>query len=104
MLFLQGGRSEEFCSYTEPVNWPLRKYADEQSLSDLDALFHGASQENDETEREFFLRVRGQRRLCQCIHTERQMKSRSMQRLGGEIRVDVREHKTGNMRMDRLLQ
>jgi len=28
----------------ELVNWLLRKYADEQSLSDQDALFHGASQ------------------------------------------------------------
>jgi len=43
MPSLQGGRSGEVSSFMEHVNWLLRKYADEQSLSDQDALFHGAS-------------------------------------------------------------
>jgi len=51
----------------ELVNWLLRKYADEQSLSDQDALFHGASQEDGETENDFYVRLRGLRRLCGCI-------------------------------------
>jgi len=46
----------------ELVNWLLRKYADEQSLSDQDALFHGASQEDGETENDFYVRLKGRRR------------------------------------------
>jgi len=53
MPSLQGGRGGEVSSYTELVNWLLRKYADEQSLSDQDALFHGAAQEDGETENDF---------------------------------------------------
>jgi len=34
MPSLQGGRSGEVSSYLGLVNWLLRKYADEQSLSD----------------------------------------------------------------------
>jgi len=64
MPSLQGGRSGEVSSYMELVNWILRKYADEQSLSDQDALFHGASQENGETENDFYGRFRGLSRLC----------------------------------------
>ena len=48
MPSLQGRRSGEVSSYMELVTWLLRKYADEQLLSDQDALFHGASQENEE--------------------------------------------------------
>ena len=96
MPSLQGGRSGEVSSYMELVNWLLRKYEDEQSLSDQDALFHGASQEEGETENDFYVRLRGLRRLCGCIHTEGKMKSRYMQGLGWKIRVDVREHNTGN--------
>jgi len=48
MPSLQGRRSGEVSSYMEMVTWLLRKYADEQLLSDQDALFHGASQENEE--------------------------------------------------------
>jgi len=70
MPSLQGGRSGEVSSYMELVNWLLRKYADEQSLSGQDALFHGASQEDGETENEFSVRLRGLRRLCGYIHTE----------------------------------
>jgi len=88
----------------ELVNWLLRKYADEQSLSDQDALFHGASQEDGETENDFSVRLKGLRRLCGYIHTEWQMKSRYMQGLGWEIRADVREQNTGNMPMDLLVQ
>jgi len=47
---LLGGRREEVSSYVELINWLLRKYADEQSLSDQDALFHGAAQGADEAE------------------------------------------------------
>jgi len=46
---LQGGRSGEVSFYMGLVNWLLHKNADEQSLSDQDALFHGASQEDGET-------------------------------------------------------
>ena len=88
----------------ELVNWLLRKYADEQSLSYQDALFHGASQEDGETENDFYVRLRGLRRLCGYIHTERQMKSLYMQGLGWETRTDVREHNTGNVPMDLLVQ
>ena len=49
----------EVSSYMELVNWLLRKYADEQSLSDQDALFHGASQEDGETESDFYVRLKG---------------------------------------------
>jgi len=56
---LQGGRSGEVSSYMELVNWLLRKYADEQSPSDQDALLHGASQEDGETENDFYVRLRG---------------------------------------------
>jgi len=66
----------------ELVNWLLRKYADEQSLSDQDALFHGASQEEGETENDSYVLLRGLRSLCGYIHTEGQMKSRYMQGLG----------------------
>jgi len=59
MPSLQGGRSGEVSSCMELVNWLLRKYADEQSLSDQDALFHGASQEDFETENDFYVRLRG---------------------------------------------
>jgi len=104
MPSLQGGRSGEVSSYMELVNWLLRKYADEQSLSDRDALFHGASQEDGETENGFYVRLRGLRRLCGYIHTEGQMKSRYTQGLGWGIRADVREHNTGNIPMDLLVQ
>jgi len=104
MPSLQGGRSGEISFYVELVNWLLRTYADEQSLSDQDALFHGASQEDGETENDFYVRLRGLRRLCGYIHTQGQMKSRFMQGIGWEIRADVREHNTGNMRMDLLVQ
>jgi len=104
MPSLQGGRSGVVSSYMELVNWLLRKYADEQSLSDQDALLHGASQEDGETENYFYVLLRGLRRLCGYIHTEGQMKSRCMQGLGWEIRTDVREHNTGNMPMDLLVQ
>jgi len=50
MPSLQGGRSGEVSSFMELVNWLLRKYADEQSLSDQDALFHGASWKDGEAE------------------------------------------------------
>jgi len=59
MPSLQGGRSGEVSSYMELVNWLLRKYADEQSLSDQGALFHGASQEDGESENDFYVRLRG---------------------------------------------
>ena len=104
MPSLQGGRSGEVSSYLELINWLLRKYADEQSLSDQDAMFHGAAQGAEETENEFYVRLRGLRRLCGYIHTEGQMKSRYMQGLGWEIRADVREHNTPNMPMDLLVQ
>jgi len=104
MPSLQGGRSGEVSSYLELVNWLLRKYADEQSLSDQDALFHAASQRDDETESEYYVRLRGLRRLCGYIHTEGQMKSRFMQGLWWEVRADVREHNTGNMPMGILVQ
>jgi len=53
MPSLQGERSGEVSSYLKLINWLLRRYADEQSLSDHDALFYGATQEADETEREY---------------------------------------------------
>jgi len=53
MLSLQGGWSGEVSSYMEMVSWLLLKYADEQSLSDQDALFHGSSQQSDVAENEF---------------------------------------------------
>jgi len=59
MPSLQGGRCGEVSSYLELINWLLRKYADEQSLSDQDAFFHGAAQEADETENAFYVRLRG---------------------------------------------
>jgi len=104
MPSLQGGRSGEVSSYMELVNWVLRQYADEQTLSDEDALFHRASQEDGETENDFYVRLRGLRRLCGYINTEGQMKSRYMQGLGWEIRAHAREHNTGNMPMDLLVQ
>jgi len=81
MPSLHRGGSGEVSSYMELVNWLLRQCADEQSLSDQDALFHGASQEDGETENDFYVRLRGLRRLCGYIHTEGQMKSRNMQGL-----------------------
>jgi len=104
MPSLQGGRSGEVSSYLELVNWLVRKYADEQSLSDQDALFHGAAQEADETETAYYVRLRGLRRLCGYIQTEGRMKSRYMQGLGWEVRADVREHNTSTMPMDLLVQ
>jgi len=104
MPSLQGGRSGEVSSSMELVKWLLRKYANEKSLSDQDALFHGASQEDGETENDFYVRVRGLRRLCGYTHTEGQMKSRYVQGIGWEIRADVREPNTGNMPMDLLVQ
>jgi len=59
MPFLQEGRSGEVSSYLELINWLLRKYADEQSLSDQDALFHGAAQDSDETENDYYVRLGG---------------------------------------------
>jgi len=53
MPSLQGGRSGEVNIYFELVNLLLRKYADEESLSDQDAPFQGAAQEGDETEIDF---------------------------------------------------
>jgi len=104
MPSLQGGRSGEVSSYLGLINWLLRKNADENSLSDKDALFHGAAQEADETESEYYVRLRGLRRLCGYIHTEGQMKSRHMLGLGWEVRAGVREHNTGTMPMDLLVQ
>jgi len=100
----QGKRSGEVSSYMELVKSLLRIYADEQSLSDQDALFHGASQEDVETQNYFYVCLSGLRRLCGYIHTEVQMKSGYMQGLGWDIRADVREHNTGNMPMDLLVQ
>jgi len=104
MPSLQGGRSGEVSSYLDLINWLLCKYVDEQSLSDKDALFHGAAQEADETQSDYYVRLRGLRRLCGYIHTEGQMKSRYMQRLGCEVRADVREHYAPTMPMDLLVQ
>jgi len=104
MPSLQGGRSGEVSSYMELVNSLFRKYADEQSLSDQDALFHGASQEDGEAKNEFYVLLRGLRRLCRYMHTEGQMNSRYKQGLGWEIRADVRERNTGNMPMDLLVK
>jgi len=104
MPSLQRGRSGEVNFYMELVNWLLRNYAEEQLLSDQDDLFHGASQEDGETENEFYVRPRGLRRLCGYIHTEGQMKSRYMQGLGWEIRADALEHNSGNMPMDLPVQ
>jgi len=104
MPSLQGGGSGEVSSYMELFNWLFRKYADEQSLSDQDALFHGASQEDGETDNDIYVRLSGLRRLCGYIHTEGQIKSRYTQGLGWELRADLREHNTGNMPMDLLLQ
>jgi len=101
---LQGGRNGKINYDVEVVNWLLHKYADEQSLIDQEGLLHGASQEDDETENNIQVRLRGLRRLCGYIHTERQMKSRYMQGLGWEIRTDVRKHNTGSMPMDILMQ
>jgi len=88
----------------ELVNWLLRKYADEQSLSVQDALFHGASQEDGETENDFYVRLRGLLSFCGYKHTEGQMTSRYTQGIGWENRADVREHNTGNKPMDLLVQ
>jgi len=63
MPSLQGGRSGEVSSYLELINWLLRKYADEQLLSEQDAMIHGAAQGAEETENEYYVRVRGLRRL-----------------------------------------
>ena len=82
MPSLQGGRSGEVSSFLELINWPLRKYADEQSLSDPDALFHGAAQAADETDNEYCVRLRRLRRLCGYSHTEGQIKIQYMKRLG----------------------
>jgi len=90
-------------SYMKLVNWLLRKYANEHSLSDQDALFQGASQEDGETENDFYVCLPGLRRLCGHIHTEGQMKSRYMQGLGWEILANVCEHNTGSMPMDLLV-
>jgi len=60
---LQRGRSGEVSSYMKLVIWLLRKYAEQQSLSDQDALFHGASQENGETKNDLYVRFRRLRRL-----------------------------------------
>jgi len=70
MPYLQAWRSGEVSSYLELINWLLRKYADEGSLSDPDSLFHGAAQEADETEIDSHVRLQGLRRLCGYIHTE----------------------------------
>jgi len=104
MLSLQGWRSREVSSYMELFNWHLRNFADEQSLSDQEALFHGAFQEDGKTKNEFYVRHRGLFRLCGYIHTERRMKSRYFQGLSWETRADVRKHNTGNMPMDLLVQ
>jgi len=104
MPSLQGGRSAEVSSYVELINWLLRKYADEQSLSDQDALFHGAAQGADETENDHYVHLRGLRRLCIFIHLEGQMDSRYMHGLGWETCADVRENNTDNMPMDLLVQ
>ena len=104
MPSLQGGRSGEVSSCVELVNWLLRKDADEQSPNDQDALFQGASQEDGETENDFFVRFRGLRRIWGYIHTEGLIKSRHMQGLGWKIRADVRQHNTGIMPMDLLVQ
>jgi len=104
MPSLQGGRSGEVNFYKELVTWLLRDYADEQSLSDQDDLSHGASQEDGETENEFYVRPWRLRRLCGYIHAEGQMKSRYMQGLGWEIRADAREQNIGSMPMDLPVQ
>ena len=83
---------------------PSGKVSDEQSLSDQDALLLGASEEKDETGNEIYVRVRGIRRLCRCIHIEGQMMSCIMQELGSAIRADVRSYNTGNMPMAVLVQ
>ena len=56
---LQDRRSGEVSSYMELVNWLLHKYADEQSLSDQDALFYGATQGDGEAENDFYMRLWG---------------------------------------------
>ena len=73
MPSLQGGRSGEVSSYMELVHWLPRKYADEQLLSSQDALFHGISQEDGETENDLFARLWGVRRLCRYVHTKGQI-------------------------------
>jgi len=85
MPSLQGGRSGEVRSYMELVNGLFRKYANAKSLSDHDALFHGASQEEEETENEFYERLRELLRLCGYIHTEGQKNFRYTPGLGWEI-------------------
>jgi len=94
MPSLQGGRSGEVNIYFKLVSFLLRKYADEESLSDQDAPFHGAAQEGEEAKLDFYERIRELRRLCGFIQTEGQMKSRYMQGLGWEVLTDVREKNT----------
>ena len=104
MPSLQRGRSGEVSSYLELTKWLLRKYTNEQSLCDQESSFHGAAQRADKTDNGYFVRVRGLHRLCSCILTAGQMRSRYMQRLGWQIRADVREHNTRFLPMDLLVQ
>lgn len=99
-----GGKVTEVTTYLELVNWLLRKYADEQRLSDQDAEFHQAAQKDNETETQYFQRLTALRRLCGYIHTASQLKSRFIQGLWWEVRADAREYNTPAMAIEILVQ
>jgi len=93
MPSLPGRRGGGVTSYLALVNWLLRKYADEQSLSNQDVAFDSATQGVDETETDLYDQLKTLRGLCGYIHTAGQAMSLFMQGLWREVRTEVRDHK-----------
>jgi hypothetical protein len=100
----KGNKVAEVASYLELVNWLLRQYADEQLISDQEAVFNRASQRDAETETQFYQRLAGLRRLCGFIHTSSQLKSRFIQGLWWEVRSEARAYNTPAMPVEILVQ
>lgn len=87
-----GRRTGEVTSYLELVNWLLRAYADEHLLNEQEAIFNGASQEEDETETAFHRRLMELHAKCGYIQTSGQVRARFMQGTWWEIRHEVRNY------------
>lgn len=88
-----GGRMGEVRSYLEMVNWLLRRYADENLLSEQDEAFNTASQAEDgELEDEFYERLMALHAKCGYIQNPSQVRARYVQALRWEIRTDVRDY------------
>ncbi|GAB0497429.1 hypothetical protein MMPV_008762 [Pyropia vietnamensis] len=97
------GREGEVSSYLGLVNWLLRSYADEISLSEKVLEFNAATQEEGEEETQFYARLRRLNAECGYIFGQGPLKGRFLQGLSWEIQTAVREHNRRDLPVEDLV-